>query len=121
MENRYIITWKARISGRTGHGKKIMDKPEAERVAAELNEEYPEYEHTVVAANGGADEQVAQGPVPELESNLTQPARSELRTATQPSSEQPEGEAPETAASEGEVSAYDNHPRPASEPEKEAA
>ncbi len=48
MEKTYIIIWRARSNGRTGQSKKVLDIQEANVLAAELNREYPEYEHLVL-------------------------------------------------------------------------
>lgn len=41
----YAIHWKSAVSGRIGTGTKLFEKDEAERLAIELNEEYPDIEH----------------------------------------------------------------------------
>ena len=48
MEKTYVIVWKARNNGRTGQGKKLLDKQEASTIAMELNKDYPEYEHMIL-------------------------------------------------------------------------
>ncbi len=48
MEKTYIISWTDRNTGRRGQGKKLLDKQDANALAAELNQEFPEYEHLVV-------------------------------------------------------------------------
>ena len=44
----YAIRWKSAVSGQIGTGTKLFEQREAERVAAELNESYPETDHEVV-------------------------------------------------------------------------
>ena len=41
----YVIRWRSTVNGATGTGKRLMDREQAERLAAELNEEYPEIHH----------------------------------------------------------------------------
>jgi hypothetical protein len=44
----YAIQWKCSSTGRIGLGKSLFAKEEAERLAIELNEEYPDIDHEVV-------------------------------------------------------------------------
>jgi len=46
--NTHAIRWKSTVSGSIGTGTKLFAKEEAERLAAELNEEYPEIDHEAV-------------------------------------------------------------------------
>jgi len=46
----YVIHWKSKSNGRAGRGEKRFSKDEAERLAEELNREYPEIEHEVIPA-----------------------------------------------------------------------
>ncbi|HEY0456829.1 MAG TPA: hypothetical protein VGE41_10675 [Verrucomicrobiae bacterium] len=48
MEKTHIISWIAIQDQRTGAGKKLMSKDEAETLAAELNEEHPGFLHIPV-------------------------------------------------------------------------
>ena len=41
----YVIRWKSTTTGGCGLGTKLFEKEEAERVAAELNADYPDIEH----------------------------------------------------------------------------
>lgn len=41
-----IIKWAHRTNGRTGRGSKLFPLLEAERLALELNIEYPDFQHT---------------------------------------------------------------------------
>jgi len=47
MEKRFVIAWKARTGERAGLGKRLMTREEADDLAAELNADYPEFEHSV--------------------------------------------------------------------------
>jgi hypothetical protein len=45
----HAIHWKSAVSGQSGTGKKLFDKNEAERLATELNEDYPDIDHEAVS------------------------------------------------------------------------
>ncbi len=45
MSKTYLIRWKSKVNGRAGRGSKLFERAEAERLVAELNQEYPEIEH----------------------------------------------------------------------------
>ncbi|HWX19699.1 MAG TPA: hypothetical protein VN578_07315 [Candidatus Binatia bacterium] len=44
----YAIRWKSIVTGGIGTGTKRFEKEEAERLATELNENYPEIDHEAV-------------------------------------------------------------------------
>ena len=44
----YAIHWKSSVTGTIGTGTKLFEKKEAERLAAELNEGYPDIDHEAV-------------------------------------------------------------------------
>jgi hypothetical protein len=44
----YAIQWKSTVSGSIGIGTKRFEKEEAERLATELNAEYPDIDHEAV-------------------------------------------------------------------------
>ncbi len=48
----YIIQWKSLVNGRAGKGTKHFDREEAERLARELNREYPQIHHEAIKDNG---------------------------------------------------------------------
>jgi hypothetical protein len=48
MSSTYVIQWKSKVNGRAGRGTKSFERAEAERLAQELNREYPEIEHEAV-------------------------------------------------------------------------
>ena len=52
----YAIHWKSSDTGAVGTGTKRFEKEDAERLAADLNESYPEIEHTAVIPAGEAVE-----------------------------------------------------------------
>jgi len=56
----HAIYWKSAVSGQIGTGTKLFEKKEAERLAAELNEEYPDIDHeAVISAHAAAESAVA--------------------------------------------------------------
>jgi hypothetical protein len=61
MNNSYVIQWKSKVNGRAGRGTKRFEQEEADRLVEELNREYPEIEHTAVAA---VEERAAEPIVP---------------------------------------------------------
>lgn len=44
----HAIHWRSTVSGSTGTGTKLFEKEEAEHLAAELNEKYPDIDHEAV-------------------------------------------------------------------------
>ena len=57
----YAIHWKSTISGSSGTGTKRFEKDEAEHLAMELNEDYPDIDHdAVIPAPHTAELEVAQ-------------------------------------------------------------
>jgi len=50
MISPYVIQWKSKVNGRAGRGTKQFERKEAERLAEELNHEYPDILHEAVKA-----------------------------------------------------------------------
>ena len=44
----YAIHWRSTVSGKIGTGTRLFEKKEAERLATELNEGYPDIDHDAV-------------------------------------------------------------------------
>ncbi|MGA2865107.1 MAG: hypothetical protein ABSF95_11560 [Verrucomicrobiota bacterium] len=44
----YAIHWKSTVTGTVGTGSRLFEKEEAERLATELNENYPDIDHEAV-------------------------------------------------------------------------
>ena len=44
----HAIRWKSSVSGKIGTGTRLFEKEEAERLATELNEDYPDIDHDAV-------------------------------------------------------------------------
>jgi hypothetical protein len=61
--NTYAIHWKSSITGTIGTGTKRFEKEEAERLAKELNESYPEIDHEAVIPSSKAAEPAVAEPV----------------------------------------------------------
>jgi hypothetical protein len=55
----HTIHWKSRISGRQGAGTRLLDREEAERLAEQLNREYPGIIHKAVLAMSSISAQPA--------------------------------------------------------------
>jgi hypothetical protein len=49
MKNVFVIQWKNKVNGRAGKGTKQFTLEEAESLARELNEEYPDIAHEPIA------------------------------------------------------------------------
>jgi len=60
----YAIHWKSSVTGSVGTGTKRFEKDEAEHLASELNESYPEIAHEAVIPAPKAAEPAAADPVP---------------------------------------------------------
>jgi hypothetical protein len=57
----YAIYWKSAVSGQIGTGTKRFEKKEAERLAAELNEDYPDINHeAVIPVSVAVESEVAE-------------------------------------------------------------
>jgi hypothetical protein len=54
MSERFVIRWVSKVNGRAGRGTKQFSREQAQKLVQELNAEYPQIQHEVVAAN--ADE-----------------------------------------------------------------
>jgi hypothetical protein len=46
----HTIHWRSKTSGRSGAGTRLLEKEEAERLATQLNKEYPGIYHEAVSA-----------------------------------------------------------------------
>ena len=44
----HAIHWKSTVSGKIGTGTRLFEREEAERLATELNEDYPDIDHDAV-------------------------------------------------------------------------
>jgi hypothetical protein len=67
MSEKYVIKWASKVNGRTGHGTKVFNREEAERLADELNQEYPDIEHQVTPARAGPPPTEAESSVSHTE------------------------------------------------------
>lgn len=80
MGRNYVIQWKSTVNGRAGRGTKLFDREEAQRLAAELNRDFPQIHHEAVPAPPPPP----AGPQSELESD-SEPARDRLPAESAPS------------------------------------
>jgi len=79
MSKSYGIEWKSQLNGRSGRGTKVFELEEAQRLADELNREYPGIHHQPVEIAPTqetppgpdlADDQEAASGVPEVNRDL---------------------------------------------------
>ena len=57
----HAIYWKSVVSGQIGTGTKRFEKEDAERLATELNEDYPDIDHkAVILVPAAAESAVAE-------------------------------------------------------------
>jgi hypothetical protein len=85
MSAQYVIQWKSRVNGRAGKGNKLFSREEAEQLAEELNEEYPDIEHLILDA-AAEENRVAQPTNQTQEEEPTEQA--EQATPPEPTSSQ---------------------------------
>ena len=48
MKKKFVIQWQSTVNGRAGRGTKQFEREEAELLARELNQEYPQIRHEAV-------------------------------------------------------------------------
>lgn len=48
MKKKFVIQWQSTVNGRAGRGTKLFERDEAERLAQELNQEYPQIHHEIL-------------------------------------------------------------------------
>jgi len=65
MTSPYVIQWKSKVNGRAGRGTKQFERKEAERLAEELNSEYPDILHEAVKAMPPREDKPEPEPEPE--------------------------------------------------------
>lgn len=51
MIKSYVIHWRSTVNGRAGRGTKLFEQEAAQRLAQELNREFPEIRHEAVEAS----------------------------------------------------------------------
>jgi hypothetical protein len=74
MSKKYIIQWKSKVNGRAGRGSRLFPREEAERLAEELNHEYPDIEHEIMDAAQHRSGRIVEPTEPEAETESNQPA-----------------------------------------------
>ena len=65
MNKSYVIQWKSLVTGRSGKGTKLLELEEAQLLANELNQGYPDIQHEPVHASAQAPEPVPEAHQPE--------------------------------------------------------
>ena len=76
MSKSYVIQWKSLVNGRSGRGHKLFELDAAQRLANELNEEYPEIQHEPMEAElhaGPAPGSHESEPAEQLEGGCERP------------------------------------------------
>jgi hypothetical protein len=64
MNKTFVIQWKSKVNGRAGRGTKLFMKEEAERLADELNREYPQIQHEAIEVQPARAETPLATPMP---------------------------------------------------------
>ena len=67
MKKTYVISWRSRSGPAIGQGKKLLDREEAERLADELNQEYPDFMHEAIDISAERIQGEQSVPEPALE------------------------------------------------------
>lgn len=62
----HAIHWKSRVTGTVGTGTKLFEREDAELLAEELNDKFPDIDHKAVLHTPVAVEPEVSGPVPPL-------------------------------------------------------
>ena len=60
MSKMYVIQWKSKVNGRAGRGTKQFEFEEAQELAEELNQEYPDIHHETQEVQPSASPQHPQ-------------------------------------------------------------
>ena len=60
----YAIHWKSKATGTIGTGTKLFEKEEAEHLAEELNDKFPDIDHKAVFRTPGPVEPAVTRPAP---------------------------------------------------------
>ena len=84
MSKTYLIQWKSSVNGRVGKGTKFFDREEAERLARELNQEYPEIAHEVIETSTTVEAPRDQRPTEPTVSQSSPPAAESASPALDP-------------------------------------
>jgi hypothetical protein len=64
MHKSFVIQWASKTNGRMGKGTTVFEREDAERLTEELNRDYPDIHHEVVAAPDRAENGEPAGVVP---------------------------------------------------------
>ena len=85
----HVIHWVSTVNGSVGTGKRLFEKEEAERLAAELNSNYPEIDHEAVQPGPPSVVLANEPSLPDAS-----PAMSGLAACPEPEAELPSAEIP---------------------------
>jgi hypothetical protein len=66
MNKKFVIQWKSKVNGRAGRGTKTFEREEAERLADELNREYPQIDHEALEVQSASKADPEEQAVPLL-------------------------------------------------------
>lgn len=91
MNEAYVIQWKNKVNGRAGRGTRQLSRDEADELAQELNQEYPEILHEAVPWRDSP-------PAPAESSESTTPTQAPVATIEREEEEDDEKE--ESSASQ---------------------
>ncbi len=93
MNEAYVIQWKNKVNGRAGRGTRQLSREEADELAQELNQEYPEILHEAVPWRDSP-------PVPAESSAKATPTQARVITRGQEEQEEEDEEKEESSASQ---------------------
>ena len=68
MKKKFVIQWQSTVNGRAGRGTKQFERDEAERLAQELNQEYPQIHHEIVEVESAQGQPTRGEPEPDRSS-----------------------------------------------------
>ena len=60
MNKNYVISWRSRLGPAIGQGKKLLEREEAQRLADELNQEYPDFIHEAINLKEQGEQTVSE-------------------------------------------------------------
>lgn len=69
MPKTYVIAWKSKSRGSAGHGKTLFTAEEADQLAAELNQDHPDFHHEPL----NLDSHITESTIIELPATATIP------------------------------------------------
>ena len=70
MSEKYVIKWTSKVNGQVGQGTKLFTREEAQRLANELNTEYPDIGHLAVPADSSRERAPAPAEASDTETDV---------------------------------------------------